>query len=63
MQLSWHSERGEQVREHRVRVPRDSTVGDLLEALRSIDEDAAKAKQLRLLETLNSKIYRVSTLA
>ena len=57
--MSWHNQRGEQVHEHKLRVPKDAAVSDLIAALQNVEPEAAKAKGIRLMETLNSKIYKV----
>lgn len=59
VKVSWHNQRGEQIREHKLRVPKDAAVSDLIAALQNAEPDAAKAKGIRLMETLNSKIYKV----
>ena len=59
MQVSWHNAKGEQVTEHRVRVSKDAKVADLLDALREKEAEAAGAKELRLMDILHSKIYKV----
>lgn len=44
---------------HEVRLPKDSTVGDVLEALRQQLPEETRPRELRMLEVFYSKIYKV----
>ena len=59
MQVNWHNYKGEQVAEHLVRVKTGACVKHVLEKLREIEPEAKKAKTLRLMEVLHSKVYKV----
>lgn len=59
VQVNWHNYKGEQVAEHKVRVKTSACVRDVLQRLQDIEPEAKKAKALRLMEVLHSKIYKV----
>lgn len=59
MQVNWHNYKGEQVAEHKVRVGTSASVREVLGRLRDIEPEAKKAKALRLMEVLHSKVYKV----
>ncbi|KAF6255465.1 hypothetical protein COO60DRAFT_1641474 [Scenedesmus sp. NREL 46B-D3] len=60
LRVHFHNDRTEFVGEHVVRLPRDSSVGDVLRDLGSrLGADYA-GRQLRLLEVYHSKIYKVN---
>ncbi|KAG1672785.1 hypothetical protein FOA52_002773 [Chlamydomonas sp. UWO 241] len=61
MRVSYHGPKAEFVAEHRIRVPRESCVGDLLtELARQLGPSHASAGQpLRLVEVINNKLYKV----
>ena len=59
-QVNWHNYKGEQVAEHKVRVKTAACVSEVLEKLREIEPEAKRAKALRLMEVLHSKVYKVS---
>ena len=45
--------------EHKVRVMNNACVKDVMEKLREIEPEAGKAKALRLMEVLHSRVYKV----
>ncbi|EIE26652.1 cysteine proteinase [Coccomyxa subellipsoidea C-169] len=59
LKVQYHGERTEPVSQHDVRVPKDDTVGDVLEALRKQLPEDKRPAALRLLEVFYSKIYKV----
>lgn len=62
MQVSYHGENTELVSTHDVRLPKDSSVADVLEALRMQLPEDKRPAALRLLEVFYSKIYKVPPL-
>jgi ubiquitin carboxyl-terminal hydrolase 7 len=59
LQVHFHNDKTEFVGEHVVRLPRDSSVADVLRELGSrLGADYA-GRPLRLLEVYHSKIYKV----
>ncbi len=62
MQVSYHGENTELVSTHDVRLPKDSGVADVLEALRMQLPEDKRPAALRLLEVFYSKIYKVRPL-
>ena len=62
MQVSYHGENTELVSTHDVRLPKDSSVADVLEALRMQLPKDKRPAALRLLEVFYSKIYKVPSL-
>ena len=59
MQVPYHGSSTAPVSTHDVRLPKESTVGDLLDALMQQLPADKRPKQLRLLEIFNGKIYQV----
>lgn len=59
MQVNYHGESTEQVSTHDVRLPKDSNVADVLQALRLQLPEDKRPTALRLLEVFYSKIYKV----
>ena len=45
--------------EHLVRVKTGACVKDVLEKLREVEPEAKRAKSLRMMEVLHSKVYKV----
>ena len=62
-QVQYHGENTEVVSTHDVRLPKDSSVGDVLEALRMQLPEDKRPAALRLLEVFYSKIYKVAPAA
>lgn len=60
-QVNYHGEKTEQVSSHNVRLPKDSSVADVLEALRMQLPEDKRPAALRLLEVFYSKIYKVTS--
>ena len=58
LQLPYHGANTALVSTHDVRLPKDSTVGDLLEAFMQQLPAEKRPRQLRLLEIFNCKIYQ-----
>lgn len=58
-QVSYHGENTELVSQHEVRLPKDSCVVDVLDALSRQLPEAKRPAALRLLEVFYSKIYKV----
>mmetsp|Transcript_35695 Transcript_35695/g.79387 ORF Transcript_35695/g.79387 Transcript_35695/m.79387 type:complete len:1131 (+) Transcript_35695:131-3523(+) len=54
-----YNDKAEQASEHTVRLPKNSTVGDVLVELQKQAGAAAAGRPLRLLEVYNSKIYKI----
>lgn len=61
-QVPYHATSTAPLSTHDVRLPKESTVGDLLAALMQQLPADKRPKELRLLEIFNGKIYQVSTL-
>lgn len=59
VQVPYHGSSTALVSTHDVRLPKESTVGDLLDALMQQLPAEKRPKQLRLLEIFNGKIYQV----
>ena len=59
VQVPYHGSSTAPVSTHDVRLPKESTVGDLLDALMQQLPAEKRPKQLRLLEIFNGKIYQV----
>lgn len=59
VQVPYHGSSTASVSTHDVRLPKESTVGDLLDALMQQLPADKRPKQLRLLEIFNGKIYQV----
>ena len=60
MQVYWHNLKGEQVREHKLRLNKAASVNELLIKIAEAEPEA-KDKHLRLLETSDTKIFKVTT--
>ena len=58
LQLPYHGANTALVSTHDVRLPKDSTVGDLLEAFMQQLPAEKRPRELRLLEIFNCKIYQ-----
>ena len=58
LQLPYHGANTALVSTHDVRLPKDSTVGDLLEAFMHQLPAEKRPRELRLLEIFNCKIYQ-----
>jgi hypothetical protein len=61
LQVPYHATSTAPLSTHDVRLPKESTVGDLLDALMQQLPADKRPKELRLLEIFNGKIYQVST--
>lgn len=59
LQLPYHSSSTAPVSTHDVRLPKESNVGDLLDALLQQLPAEKRPRELRLLEIFNGKIYQV----
>ena len=59
VQVYYHGAAGEQVSTHEVRLPKDSCVADVLQALNGQLPEDKRPPRLRLLEVFYSKIYKV----
>ena len=59
VQLPYHGPNTALVSTHDVRLPKESTVGDLLDAVMQQLPADKRPKDLRLLEIFNGKIYQV----
>ena len=58
LQVGWHSAKGELVSEHTVRLPRDSTVQQVLDEVKRL-ANADPQAELRMLEICHNKIFKV----
>ena len=61
-QVPYHATSTAPLSTHDVRLPKESTVGDLLDALMQQLPADKRPKELRLLEIFNGKIYQASAL-
>ena len=59
LQVGWHSARGELVTEHTIRLPRNSTVQQVLDEVKQA-VNADPQAELRMLEIFQNKIFSVS---
>ena len=59
LQVGWHNAKGELVSEHTVRLPRDSTVQQVLDEVKRL-ANADPQAELRMLEICHNKIFKVS---
>ena len=59
LQVGWHNAKGELVSEHTVRLPRDSTVQQVLDEVKRL-ANADPEAELRMLEICHNKIFKVS---
>jgi hypothetical protein len=59
LKVSFYSGAAQFVSEHVVRLPKESTMHDVLEALKGQLGPAFATKRLRMTEVLQSKVYKV----
>jgi len=59
LKVHFHDERGKETTQHMLRLPRDSTVADVLEAVSRDAPGAPPTRSLRLLEVFYHKIFKI----